>query len=63
LLTFGTLVVTGILGGLGALACFVGVFFTMSIVYLPVFFIYKEVVGFDETSPIDQIGVRDDSDY
>jgi len=58
LLTFGTLVVTGILGGLGALACFVGVFFTMSIVYLPVFFIYKEVVGFDLLNFLRKFGFR-----
>ena len=63
LLTFGALFVTGVLGGLGVIACFVGLFFTISIVYLPVFFIYKDVVGFDAHNDIEQIGVRDDSDY
>ncbi|ULC59217.1 hypothetical protein MBM09_15085 [Flaviramulus sp. BrNp1-15] len=63
LISFGTMFVAGILGMLGVIACFVGLLFTISIVYLPVFFIYNEVVGFDDTSEIEQIGVRDESDY
>ncbi|WP_242130598.1 hypothetical protein [Aestuariivivens marinum] len=63
LITFGTMFVTGILAMLGILGCVIGLLFTMSIVYLPVFFIYKDIVGFDGASEIDQIGVRDDSDY
>ncbi|MFI1744292.1 hypothetical protein [Thalassobellus sediminis] len=60
LITFGTMFVMGIIGILGVLGCFIGVLFTMSIVYLPVFFIYKDVVGFDETSEIDQIGMHNE---
>jgi len=56
LVTFGSLFVCGLLGMLGLLACFIGVLFTMSIVYFPCYVIYREVVGFDETSEIDQIG-------
>ncbi|WP_242202645.1 hypothetical protein [Aestuariivivens insulae] len=63
LITFGTIFVTGILAMLGILGCVIGLLFTMSIVYLPVFFIYKDVVGFDNVSEIDQIGVRDNLDY
>ena len=64
LITFGTMFVTGLLAMLGVLACFVGLLFTMCLVYLPVFFIYKEVVGFDNSSEIDQIGAMDnDSNY
>lgn len=63
LITFGTMFVAGILGMLGAIACFIGVLFTISIMYLPVFFIYKEVIGFEDTSEIEQIGIIDDSDY
>lgn len=62
-ITFGTMFVAGILGILGIIACGIGVLFTMSIVYLPVFFVYKEVVGFEETSEIDQIGMGSDLDY
>ncbi|WP_345273736.1 hypothetical protein [Flaviramulus aquimarinus] len=63
LITFGTMFVAGLLGMLGLLGCGIGVLFTMSIVYLPVFFIYKEAVGFEDSSQIEQIGVNDDSDY
>ena len=63
LITFGTMFVMGILAMLGILGCVIGLLFTVSIVYLPVFFIYKDVIGFDGLSEIDQIGVRDESDY
>ena len=56
LLTFGTMFITGILGMLGILACGIGVLFTISIVYLPVYLIYKQVVGFDTMDEIDSIG-------
>ena len=55
-LIFGLLVVTGLLACLGFIACGLGVLFTVSIVYLPVYFVYKDVVGFNEISDIDQIG-------
>lgn len=55
LLTFGTMLVAGVVGMLGVFACVIGIVFTMSIVYLPSFLIYKDAVGSDETSPIDDI--------
>ncbi|WP_418602791.1 hypothetical protein [Hwangdonia sp.] len=63
LITFGAMFVTGILGMLGLLACGIGLFFTISIACLPVFFIYKEVIGFEEIHEIDQIGMGDESNY
>lgn len=63
LITFGTLFVMGIIGMLGALACVIGLLFTISIIYLPVFLIYKEVIGFKAHSEIEEIGRSDDSDY
>ncbi|MGA1226416.1 MAG: hypothetical protein ACO3VF_04090 [Tamlana sp.] len=63
LISFGTMFVAGILGLLGILGCGIGLLFTISIVYLPAFFIYKEVVGFGDNSEIEQIGLRNDSDY
>lgn len=56
LLLFGLMVVTAIIGMLGAIACFVGVLFTISIMYLPTYLVYKEVFGFDNKSAIDEIG-------
>lgn len=56
LLTFGLIFVTAILGFLGLLACGIGVLFTISIVYLPVYFIYRDVIGFEDHDEIRYIG-------
>jgi len=61
-ISFGTIFVCGILGALGLIACFVGVILTISIAYLPVFLIYKDVVGFDNRSEIDFIGTNTEED-
>ena len=50
--SFGTMFVAGIMGMLGVIACGIGLFFTMSIIYLPVFFIYKDVVGFNNINEL-----------
>lgn len=63
LITFGALFVTGMIGMLGILGCVIGLLFTISIVYLPVFLIYKEVIGFKAHNEIEKIGLSDDSDY
>ncbi|MBU2949093.1 hypothetical protein KO493_00070 [Tamlana agarivorans] len=55
-LSFGTMFVAGLMGVLGFLGCGIGILFTISIAYLPVFFIYKEVIGFGRKSAIDEIG-------
>lgn len=60
LLTFGTMFVAGIIGMLGILGCIIGIVFTMSIIYLPTFIIYKDAVGYDDRSPIDDIGSNQD---
>jgi len=61
LITFGLLVVSGILAELvGLMLCGVGIFVTMSFVYLPVYYVYKDTVGFGGDSggfqEIEQIG-------
>lgn len=49
LLTFGLLFVSWVLAGIvGFLMCCIGVYITASFSYLPVYFIYKESVGFDK---------------
>ncbi len=62
LISFGTMFVCGIIGMLGLIACFIGVVLTMSIIYLPVFLIYKDVIGFDNHSEIDLIGTNKSED-
>jgi hypothetical protein len=54
LIGFGLLFVSGLLAELtGLLLCFVGIFFTMSFIYLPFYFMYKQVVGFDEPGVVE----------
>ena len=43
---------------LGVIACVIGVIFTISIAYFPSYVIYKDVVGFDGTDEIDEIGTN-----
>lgn len=55
-ISFGLLLVSGFLAGIvGFLMCFVGVYVTSSFSYLPPYFIYKEVVGFNEENETPQI--------
>jgi hypothetical protein len=62
LITLGTMFVAGLIAMLGILGCVIGIVLTLSIVYLPVFQIYKEAIGLHGDSEIDQIGVNDDSE-
>jgi hypothetical protein len=57
-IAFGLLFVSTILAQLaGMIMCVIGVLFTASFVYLPAYFIYKEVVGFyEDDEAIAQIG-------
>ncbi len=56
-ITFGLIIVAALLAQIvGALMCFVGVYVTTSFVFLPQYFIYKEVIGFDEKDDIMKIG-------
>lgn len=49
LVMFGLIFITSILATLvGYIMCLVGVFFTASFAYLPVYFMYKDSIGFDE---------------
>jgi len=51
LITFGLLIVSGILAELvGLIMCGVGIFVTMSFVYLPSYFVYKDTIGFGNDS-------------
>ncbi|WP_299434625.1 hypothetical protein [uncultured Aquimarina sp.] len=47
LIAFGLIFISSILAQLvGMILCFVGVFFTASFVYLPVYYMYKDTIGF-----------------
>ncbi|WP_435137150.1 hypothetical protein [Formosa sp. A9] len=56
LITFGLILVCGVLAQIvGLLMCFVGVFLTSSFSYLPIYFIYKHVVGFNDEESVNDI--------
>lgn len=48
LVIFGLLLVMGIVSELGIVLCFVGVFFTAMLAKIPVYYMYKDGVGFSE---------------
>ncbi|NRD19489.1 hypothetical protein HNV08_05475 [Winogradskyella eckloniae] len=55
-MAFGLIVVSGILASVvGFCMCFVGMYVTRSFSSLPVYFIYKEVIGFDDEDETPQI--------
>lgn len=57
LISFGLILVSYILSNIvGYLLCGIGLLFTMSFMYHPVYLIYKNVIGFNEHTAIDEIG-------
>ena len=46
LVIFGLVIIMGLVAELGILLCFVGVFFTAMLAKIPVYFMYKDAVGF-----------------
>ncbi|WP_345277069.1 hypothetical protein [Litoribaculum gwangyangense] len=57
LISFGLIIVSSLLAQIiGFILCFVGVLFTAAFVYHPTYLIYKNVIGFDEPTAIDEIG-------
>ncbi|MDG5492760.1 hypothetical protein [Psychroserpens sp. SPM9] len=61
-ITFGLTLVAGFLAQLvGMLLCGIGIFFTASFAAVPLYFVYKEVVGFEE-GEVKQIGNNPDFD-
>ncbi len=56
-ITFGLMFIAGLLAGIvGLVMCIVGIFVTSSFSYIPLYFIYKESVGFDNDDEIQEIG-------
>lgn len=61
-ITFGLTLVAGMLAQVvGMLLCGIGIFFTASFAAVPLYFIYKEVIGFEE-GELKQIGNNTDFD-
>ncbi len=48
-ITFGLVIVSGFLAAIvGMLMCGIGIYVTASFAFLPMYFVYKEIVGFDD---------------
>lgn len=57
LISFGLIIVSSLLAQIvGFILCGIGVLFTATFVYHPIYLIYKNVIGFEETSAIEEIG-------
>lgn len=52
LVIFGLIILMGIVAELGFVLCFVGVFFTAMLAKVPVYFVYKDGVGFSDNEGI-----------
>ncbi|RZS99813.1 hypothetical protein [Aquimarina brevivitae] len=47
LIIFGLMFISGFFAQLGFILCGIGVFFTASFMYLPIYYVYKDAIGFD----------------
>lgn len=50
LLVFGLIIISSLLAQLGMILCIVGLFFTAYFVYIPIYYFYKETIGFNNGS-------------
>jgi len=50
LLVFGLIIVSSMIAQLGIIFCFVGVFFTAYFAHIPIYYFYKETIGFSGDS-------------
>ncbi|MBV1924312.1 MAG: hypothetical protein KUG68_09835 [Flavobacteriaceae bacterium] len=48
LIVFGLLIIASIIAQVGVLLCFIGMFFTAYFVHIPVYYFYKDSVGFED---------------
>ena len=50
LIIFGLILISSIIAQAGIILCFVGVFFTAYFIHLPLYYLYKDSIGFEEES-------------
>jgi len=49
LIIFGLAILSSMIAQIGVIACFVGVFVTAYFVHIPMYYVYKDTIGFDDT--------------
>lgn len=47
LLLFGLIIVSGLIAQIGIFLCFIGLFFTAYFTHIPIYYFYKETIGFN----------------
>ncbi|RFN59676.1 hypothetical protein [Marixanthomonas ophiurae] len=47
LIIFGLIIISGLIAQVGILLCFIGIFVTASFVHLPMYYVYKDAIGFE----------------
>ena len=52
LIAFGLIILSSFIAQLGILLCFVGVFVTAFFVHLPMYYFYKDTIGFDDEAAV-----------
>jgi len=50
LLVFGLIMVSSMIAQLGLILCFIGIFFTAYFAHIPIYYFYKETIGFGDGS-------------
>jgi len=50
LLLFGLIIISSLIAQLGIILCFVGLFFTAYFVHIPIYYFYKDTIGFNGVS-------------
>jgi hypothetical protein len=50
LLLFGLIIISSLIAQLGVILCFVGLFFTAYFVHIPIYYFYKDTIGFNDDS-------------
>lgn len=48
LIIFGLVIISSLIAQIGIIACFVGVFVTAYFVHIPMYYVYKDTIGFEE---------------
>src|SRR5690606_23688375 len=53
LIAFGLIIISSMIAQLGIILCGIGILATAFFTHLPMYYFYKETIGFDDDSPID----------
>jgi len=59
LFVFGLILISSLIAQLGIIFCFVGLLFTAFFAYIPLYYFYKDTIGFDDVPGDDQEHISD----